>query len=257
MNPPDGACYDSPILREAQDTKRGEVSGKPRPSVTVSYAQTLDGRLATAGGSSQWISASDSLQAAHELRAAHDAILIGAVTACRDNPRLTVRLAEGEDPLRVVVDSGLRTPLDAAVLAGEAAEGTLLAVTSRATEDRCRKAREIGAAVVRVEEDDSGRVDLAALLEELGRRGVESVMVEGGAEVITALLARRLVDRLAVCVAPKILGAGIEAVGDLGVRDLDLALELTGLSVRQCGVDLLLEGEVIYPEDRESGASDG
>ena len=159
--------------------------------------------------------------------------------------------------MRVVVDSGLRTPLDAAVLAGEAACGTLLAVASRAPEDRCRKAREIGATVLRVAEDESGRVDLAALLEELGCRGVESVMVEGGAEIITALLARRLVDRLAVCVAPKILGSGIEAVGDLGVRDLDFALELGGLGVRQCGVDLLLEGEVIYPEDREMEQSDG
>ena len=232
------------------------MSGKPRPRVTVSYAQTLDGRLATAGGSSQWISASDSLRATHQLRAAHDAILIGAETACRDNPRLTVRLVEGEDPLRVVVDSGLRTPLDAAVLSGEAAGGTLLAVTSRAPEESCRKAREIGATVLRVSEDESGRVDLAALLEELGRRGMESVMVEGGAEIITALLARRLVDRLAVCVAPKILGSGIEAVGDLGVRDLDLALELGGLTVRQCGVDLLLEGDVIYPEDRESETTD-
>lgn len=244
-------------MREAEDTRRDEIAGTPRPRVTVSYAQTLDGRLATAGGSSQWISASDSLRVTHELRAAHDAILVGAGTACRDDPRLTVRLAEGENPLRVVVDSGLRTPLDAALLAGDAAGGTLLAVTSRAAEDRCRKAREIGAAVLRVAEDESGRVDLAALLEELCRRGVRSVMVEGGAEIITALLARRLVDRLAVCVAPKILGSGIEAVGDLGVRDLDFALELGGLGVRQCGVDLLLEGEVIYPEDRQSEQSGG
>lgn len=251
MNPPDGACYDSRILKEAEDTKNEQTAGKPRPRVTVSYAQTLDGRLATAGGSSQWISASDSLRATHELRAAHDAILVGAGTACRDDPRLTVRLAEGEDPLRVIVDSGLRLPLDAAVLSGDSAVGTLIAVTERAPEDRCRKAREVGATVMRVAGDRAGGVDLTELLEELGRRGIDSVMVEGGAKIITALLVRRLVDRVLVCVAPKILGAGIEAVGDLGVRDLDFALELSGLSVRQCGVDLLLEAEIVYPEDRE------
>jgi len=223
-----------------------------RPRVTVSYAQTLDGRLATAGGSSQWISAEDSLRFTHELRAAHDAILVGAGTACRDDPRLTVRLAEGEDPLRVVVDSGLRTPLDAAVLSGGAASGTLLAVSGRAAEDRRRAFRDLGAEVVEI--PGEGRVDLPALLEELGSRGVGSVMVEGGAEIITGLLSERLVDRLVVCVAPKILGSGIEAVGELGVRDLDYSLELADVEVTRCGVDLLVDGRLVYPEEVPDGA---
>lgn len=224
------------------------MSRNGRPSVTVSYAQTLDGRLATAGGSSQWISAGDSLRATHELRASHDAILVGAGTACRDNPRLNVRLAEGVDPLRVVVDSGLRLPLDAAVLSEESAPGTLVAVTRRATEERRRAVRDLGATVVEMAEDREGRLDLSSLLAELGSRGIGSVMVEGGSEIITCLLAERLVDRLVVCIAPKILGSGIEAVGELGVRDLDYSLELADVSVTQCGVDLLLDGRIVYPE---------
>src|ERR687885_2207181 len=103
-----------------------------RPTITVSYAQTLDGRLATASGSSRWISAPESLRFAHTLRAEHDAVVVGAGTACKDDPRLTVRLVSGENPLRVVVDSTLRTPLSAAVLANGAAAGTVLAVTDRA-----------------------------------------------------------------------------------------------------------------------------
>jgi 5-amino-6-(5-phosphoribosylamino)uracil reductase/diaminohydroxyphosphoribosylaminopyrimidine deaminase/5-amino-6-(5-phosphoribosylamino)uracil reductase len=255
MNSPKRACYDARIVNGEEISESAidapedaRMSRNGRPSVTVSYAQTLDGRLATAGGSSQWISAGDSLRATHELRAAHDAILVGAGTACRDNPRLNVRLVEGVDPLRVVADSGLRLPLDAAVLSEESAPGTLVAVTRRAAEERRRAVRDLGATVVEVAEDREGRLDLSSLLAELGRRGISSVMVEGGSEIITCMLVERLVDRLVVCIAPKILGSGIEAVGELGVRDLDYSLELADVSVTQCGVDLLLDGRLVYPE---------
>ena len=219
-----------------------------RPTVTVSYAQTLDGRLATASGSSRWISAPESLRFAHRLRAEHDAVAVGAGTACKDDPRLTVRLVSGDDPLRVVIDSSLRTPLSAAVLAGEAAKGTVFAVTERAPEERREEVLSLGARVLELPADAAGRVDLGALLSELHSMGVRSVMVEGGATLITALLCARLVDRLAVCIAPKILGRGIEAVGDLGICDLDDSLTLTGTSVTPYGVDLVIDSRVEYPE---------
>jgi 5-amino-6-(5-phosphoribosylamino)uracil reductase/diaminohydroxyphosphoribosylaminopyrimidine deaminase/5-amino-6-(5-phosphoribosylamino)uracil reductase len=225
------------------------TEASPRPSVTLSYAQTLDGRLATSTGSSQWISAPESLRFAHELRAGHDAIMVGAGTVCKDDPRLTVRLVAGRNPLRVVVDSTLRTPLTAAVFARGAAPGTVLAVTDRAPAARCEKVRALGAGVLRLPADSGGRVDLVALLAALHERGVGAVLVEGGAALITALLRARLVDRMAVCVAPKILGAGIEAVGDLGIRELARALVLTDKSVTSYGVDLVLEGQVEYPDN--------
>jgi diaminohydroxyphosphoribosylaminopyrimidine deaminase/5-amino-6-(5-phosphoribosylamino)uracil reductase len=219
-----------------------------RPSVTVSYAQTLDGRLAAANGSSRWISAPESLRFAHQLRAEHDAVAVGAGTACKDDPRLTVRLVPGEDPLRVVVDSSLRTPLSAAVFANGAAKGTVLAVTERAPQRRCEEALSMGATVLKLPVDAAGRVDLHALLSELHSLGVRSVMVEGGAALITAFLCERLVDRLAVCIAPKILGRGIEAVGDLGIQDLTDSLILADPSVTPYGVDIVLDSRVEYPK---------
>jgi diaminohydroxyphosphoribosylaminopyrimidine deaminase / 5-amino-6-(5-phosphoribosylamino)uracil reductase len=219
-----------------------------RPTVTVSYAQTLDGRLAAANGNSRWISAPESLRFAHQLRAEHDAVAVGAGTACKDDPRLTVRLVPGEDPLRVVVDSTLRTPLSAAVLADGAAKGTVLAVTERAPRRRCEEVLSLGATVLELPMDAAGRVDLRALLSELHALGVRSVMVEGGAALITSFLHDRLVDRLAVCIAPKILGRGIEAVGDLGIGDLTDSLTLADTSVTSYGVDLVLDSRVEYPD---------
>jgi diaminohydroxyphosphoribosylaminopyrimidine deaminase / 5-amino-6-(5-phosphoribosylamino)uracil reductase len=218
-----------------------------RPVVTLSYAQTLDGRLATSTGSSQWISAPESLRFSHELRVEHDAIMVGAGTVCKDDPRLTVRLVAGRDPLRVVVDSTLRTPLTAAVLTKEAAPGTVFAVTDRAPAARCDDVRALGATVLSLPAESGGRVDLVALLAALHEWGIRSLLVEGGAEMITALLRARLVDRLVVCVAPKILGAGIEAVGELGIRELARTLIMTDTSVIRYGVDLVLDGRVEYP----------
>ncbi len=220
-----------------------------RPAVTVSYAQTLDGRVATATGQSKWISCPDSLRFAHEMRAGNDAVLVGAGTVCKDDPRLTVRHVEGTNPLRVVVDSALRTPPDSAVLADGAATGTLLAVTERAPTERRERALSSGATVLILPSDPYGRVDLKTLLDELAALGVGSVMVEGGATMITSFLRARLVDRLAVCIAPKVLGSGIEAIGDLGIRDLSRSITLADAAVEPYGVDLILSGRIEYPDE--------
>ena len=234
-------------IAEEEDVDTTKTIPMLRPAVTVAYAQTLDGRLATSTGSSRWISASESLRFSHELRAEHDAIMVGAGTVCTDDPRLTVRLAAGRNPLRVVVDSALRAPLSAAVLAEGAAAGTVFAVTERAPAAKRNMVCGLGATVLCLPTDTAGRVDLIALLAALHQSGVGSVLVEGGAQMITALLQERLVDRLVVCVAPKILGAGIEAVGDLGIRELARTLILTETSVTPYGPDLVLDGRVEYP----------
>ena len=219
-----------------------------RPHITIAYAQTLDGRLATRAGSSQWISGPESLRLAHALRACHDAVMVGIGTVLADDPRLTVRLVTGRDPLRVVVDSALRTPPTAAVLMASAAHGTLLAVTGAADPARVAATRALGARVLCIAADHDGRVSLPTLLAALRGRGVASLLVEGGARLITGLLRAQLVDRLVVTVAPKVLGAGIEAVGDLGIGRLADAIRLDPVTVERYGVNLVLDGRVVYAE---------
>jgi 5-amino-6-(5-phosphoribosylamino)uracil reductase len=217
------------------------------PSVTLSYAQTLDGRTATSTGSSQWISGSESLHFTHGLRAAHDAIMVGAGTILADDPRLTVRLVPGRDPLRVVADSLLRTPDSAAVLRDGAAAGTILAHTTLAPAHRRQGLAGLGTTLLELPPGQGGGVCLAALLAALAERGVRSLMVEGGARLVTAMLRAKLADRLAVTVAPKILGAGTDAVGDLGIARLGDAYALADVRVTPYGADLVIEGRIVYP----------
>jgi 5-amino-6-(5-phosphoribosylamino)uracil reductase/diaminohydroxyphosphoribosylaminopyrimidine deaminase/5-amino-6-(5-phosphoribosylamino)uracil reductase len=228
-------------------------AGRGRPTVTLSYAQTLDGRIATAGGSSQWISGPESLRLTHQLRAEHDAIMVGVGTVLADNPRLTVRLVDGPDPLRVIVDSRLRTPLDSNVLAGAAAHGTVLAITASAPGERRQAAQQRGASILVLPEDDAGHVQIAPLLERLAERGVRSVMVEGGAGLITAFLRARLVDRMVVTLAPKVLGRGIDAVGDLEIGDLTNALRLVDVVYERYGDDIVIDGKVVRVEGEDAG----
>lgn len=215
----------------------------PRPPVTIHYAQTLDGRLATRTGDSQWISAEPSTAFAHGLRASHAAVMVGSGTIITDNPRLTTRLVPGPSPVRIVVDSTLRLSTAANVVTDGAAP-TILATTTRAPHERRRAFADSGADILVLPSTSEGRVDLGALLDELGRRGLDSVLVEGGAGLITALLRERRVRRLVVSIAPMIVGAGIEAVGDLDITRLRDALAFRRASFSQLGPDVIFDAEL-------------
>ena len=223
--------------------KRENHSVGRLPFVTVKLAQSLDGRIATATGDSQWISSQSSLRLAHKLRREHDAIMVGVGTVIRDDPRLTVRLVNGRNPLRIIVDSRLRLPLTARVLAEEAARQTLVATTEVAEPERARELEHLGAEVLRLPTFASG-VDLAELLRELGRRQIESVLVEGGARIVTSLLAARLVDRFVIAIAPKIIGRGTEAIGNLGILNLQDAITFSTFKSRRLGPDIIFDGQL-------------
>ena len=220
------------------------IASGGRPYITIKYAQTLDGRIATCSGQSQWISSDADLTYAHELRAANDALMVGIGTVMADDPRLTVRLAPGRDPLRIVVDSLLRTPVSSHVLSDENVSRTVLAVTPQAPRARIREVERRGARVIVADPTPEGLVDLDSLLRRLRTEGVRSVMVEGGAKIITSLLRAGLANRLIICIAPKVVGSGIEGVGDLGIAALPEAIKFTSHSFRQLGEDVMFDGEI-------------
>jgi riboflavin-specific deaminase-like protein len=244
----------NPINRPYLETKAVRLGHVPprqaaRPSVTVHYAQTIDGRLATRTGDSQWISGQESLVLAHSLRASHAAVLVGAGTVAADDPRLTARLVEGPSPIRVVLDSKLRLSPRASVVTDGAAP-TILATTDLAPVDRRQALARRGVEVLILPPTPDGRVDLGSLLDELGSRGMATLLVEGGAAVITAMIRERRVSRLVVSIAPLVLGAGIEAVGDLDILRLRDALSFRRASFSQLGPDVIFDGEL---EPRSEG----
>ncbi|WP_214370448.1 GTP cyclohydrolase II RibA [Pseudonocardia sp. H11422] len=212
-----------------------------RPYVVLKYAQTLDGRIATANGDSKWISGEEERAVSHALRAACDAVMVGVGTVLRDDPRLTVRLVPGASPLRVVLDSTLRTPSNALLLDGDPV--TVVLTTDRATEGDRERLRETGAGI-QVLPPGPGGVDLVAGLRVLRECGVRSLLVEGGARVITSLLSAGLVDRVVVGTAPKIIGAGTEAVGDLGVARVAEGIALRNRSVHLTADDIVTAWDV-------------
>jgi 3,4-dihydroxy 2-butanone 4-phosphate synthase/GTP cyclohydrolase II len=212
-----------------------------RPFVVLKYAQSLDGRIATSTGDSKWISGESERQLSHALRAACDAVLVGVGTVVTDDPELTVRMVPGASPMRVVLDTTLRLPLEAKIVGADAA--TTVITTERSNPDRRAALRARGVRVEVVTERE-GQVDLRSALSTLRATGTESLLVEGGSTVITALLAADLVDRLIVGVAPVVLGAGTQAVNNLGVQRVVDGVRLANRVIVPVGDDVVLGFDV-------------
>jgi diaminohydroxyphosphoribosylaminopyrimidine deaminase/5-amino-6-(5-phosphoribosylamino)uracil reductase len=224
-----------------------------RPLVTVKAAATLDGfiapRVRPKRRAPVWLTGDDARRVAHELRGQHDAVLVGAGTVAADDPLLTVRLASRKrpragQPLRIVLDGRLRTSPRARVLAGSAAGAATVVVGAvGAPAVRARGLARAGATVALLRAR-AGRVPLLGLLRWLAARDIQSVLVEGGADVLGAFIDARLVDRVAIFVAPRLLGGGVPLAAGVGAAISD-SLRLGPIAVRSVGDDLLLTADVI------------
>ncbi len=251
-------------LPNSADTLSHEDASSPRmrgwgayfplsgtPFVTLKAAMTLDGKIATRTGDSQWITGPRARRYVHRLRAQSGAVMVGIGTLLADDPQLTARLtgvALPRQPLRIVVDSHLRTPpACAAVRLASAQTPLLIATLETADPIRERTLQQEGVEILRLPADTGGRVDLPALMQELARRKIISVLVEGGGELHAALLHARLAHKALFFIAPKLIG-GKDAPTPLEGVGLDLmseAIALRSLSVRHFGPDIMLEGRIV------------
>jgi 3,4-dihydroxy 2-butanone 4-phosphate synthase/GTP cyclohydrolase II len=254
---PDGFLTDGVSSTQAMDAllhdlgqARARKQPPGRPFVTLAYAQSLDGSISIARGQRSALSGPESLRFTHALRARHDGILVGVGTVLADDPELRVRLVDGRDPQPVIVDSQLSTPIEAKLLG----RGSWIGTTHATPTNRRAGVEARGARILSCDPLPNGWVDLAALLRQLHDAGIQHLMVEGGARIITSFLEARLVDYVALTIAPMFLG-GLPAVGRLSRPAAPTASTAVfgpalgrWVSAR-LGHDLVLSGEVSWPAD--------
>lgn len=253
--PDSGVNLFSPLALSILNRMSGTGPNTSMPLVLLSYAQSLDGRIATRTGQSKWISGKRSLALTHRLRATSDAILVGVGTIVRDDPELTCRLeSDGTvgsrihkpSPDRFIIDPRLRTPPEAKVVTTtDTIPTTLFALPSDEPAVNERR-RQLEAAGVRIETSAAtlgaaNRISVRSVCELVGARGFRSLMVEGGAATITGFLREGCCDRMVITIAPLVIGTGVEAVADLSVASLDEAIHARLIRWLPIGDDLVAD----------------
>ncbi len=215
------------------------------PFVALKYAMTLDGKIACHTGASRWITGEEARRHVHVLRNRYSAILTGVGTVIKDDPLLTCRIPEGRNPLRVIADTSLRTPYEAAVVKTAGTVRTVIA-TCVSDRNRIRPYEEAGCIVISLPEEN-GHVSMPALMRWLGENEVDSVLCECGGSLSWSLLESGFINKVYAYVAPKIIGgeSAPAPVGGAGVDDLSSAFHLEDIAVSRFGDDLLVEGDVV------------
>jgi diaminohydroxyphosphoribosylaminopyrimidine deaminase/5-amino-6-(5-phosphoribosylamino)uracil reductase len=223
---------------------------KGRPWVIAKWAMTLDGRIATASGESQWISGEESRRVVHQLRGRMDAIVVGRQTLLADDPLLTARPAGPRVPIRIILDSQARTPLTSQVVRTASEAPTLIVVAQTAVADHTTAQRAAALAAAGCEvyfaAGETAAARLNDLLDELGRRRLTNVLVEGGGQLLGSLRDLDEIDELHAFIAPKLLGqvGALSPFAGQGATGLDLATRLHEVRIEQLGDDAYISGRV-------------
>lgn len=213
------------------------------PYVTLKAAQTLDGMIADKNKNSEWISSKESRKYVHWLRARYDAVLIGSDTAKIDNPKLTVRMVEGRNPYRVVLDSKLNLKTDLYLFKNNSDEKTIL-ITAEANKSKLNKINKfdkLGVNVLFVKPDRKGRIQFKSVLKELSKLQIASLLVEGGSKIYSSFIKQNLFDDILLFVSPKILGSGLNTFSEFKSKKLGDAAKLNVKQTQKIGDDILIE----------------
>jgi diaminohydroxyphosphoribosylaminopyrimidine deaminase/5-amino-6-(5-phosphoribosylamino)uracil reductase len=210
------------------------------PFVLLKSAASLDGKIATATGSSRWVTGRAARRRVHELRNRIDAVVVGVGTVIADDPQLTCRIAGGRNPVRIVLDPGLRIPLTSRMLKEQGS--TIVVASARAPERKAARLESLGAEVWRIA-SRRDEIPFAAVLKKIAEREMMSVMIEGGAITAGRALAAKVVDKIAFFYAPKIVGGdGLPIVSSLGIEDMSQSRPVKNVEIETIGDDLLLTG---------------
>lgn len=230
--------------REAEALNRGFIKRikEKLPFITLKMAMSIDSRIATKTYDSQWITGEEARHSSHFFRSKHDAILTGVGTVLADNPLLNTRISglEHRSPIRIILDTKLRTPIDAQIVSTATKHRTIIFTTVAAEETKKKQLESFGVQVVTINGDESGRVSLIEALRSIADRGVNSILVECGGTLCTEFIKSNLIDEFLVYRAPIILGGdGIAAVEGFGVSDLSAAPNFKQSGITQLGADTL------------------
>lgn len=217
-----------------------------KPFVVAKIAQTIDGKVALSSGKSKWITCVDARKKGHELRNTYDAIMVGIGTVLADNPKLTCRLKGGKNPIKIIVDSTAKLPLESQLLQKGK---VILATTKNADKNKLKALQDMGVEIITTSGKDE--VKLEELLIKLGEKEVTSVLLEGGPKLLTSFCRRDLIDKLILFLAPKIIGSdGVNAVGELFIKEMKDVYKMQIARADKIGQDIKIE---LYPQKKRGG----
>jgi diaminohydroxyphosphoribosylaminopyrimidine deaminase / 5-amino-6-(5-phosphoribosylamino)uracil reductase len=219
------------------------------PFCILKTAMTLDGKIASYTGQSKWITNELSRKYVHELRHRVSAIMVGIGTVLADDPLLTTRLecAVGKDPIRIIVDSSAKIPLEAKILHVKSKAKTILVTTEKADKDKLKVLEEMGIEII-ITPLKNHRVDLVYLMKKLGERKIDSVLLEGGSELNYSALEEGIVDKINAFIAPKIIGGNSAktSIGGIGKATMEEAILVKNMKIHNFDTDLMIEGYIDY-----------
>lgn len=235
------------LEKECRDINRVFMKyiAEKKPFVVMKTAMSLDGKIATKTGESKWITGAKARESVHELRNEMAGIMVGINTVIKDNPQLTCRIENGKNPIRIIVDSKLRIPIDSKVLENQDIAKTIISTTDQGDIRKKKEIEEKGVKVLVVKSLE-GRVDLQDLMSKLAEEKIDSILLEGGATLNFSALEQSIVDKVQIYIAGKIIG-GDQSKTPVGGRGIDLlrdAFQLENIKYKSVGEDLLVEGYI-------------